>query len=152
MLGRGNKAYEYYRKLLPNRVDSDTFVAEPYVYSQYITSDEHSQPGRTSHSWQTGTAAWMFRINFDYILGIRPHYSGLLIDPVIPTHWKSFKAQRIFRGTRYDIEVLNPEAVESGVKTILVNGKSITGNIIKLETKQSISVQVILGDRPTTND
>ncbi|MBT4411853.1 MAG: hypothetical protein HOC82_18600, partial [Bacteroidetes bacterium] len=73
-------------------------------------------------------------------------------DPVIPTHWKSFKAQRIFRGTRYDIEVLNPEAVESGVKTILVNGKSITGNIIKLETKQSISVQVILGDRPTTND
>ena len=142
MLGRGNKAYEYYRKLLPNRVDSDVFVAEPYVYSQYITSDEHSKPGRTSHSWQTGTAAWMFRINFDYILGIRPHYDGLEIDPVIPSEWKGFKAQRIFRGCRYEIEVQNPDGNESGVKSIELDGVKISGSIVPIQDKELVRIIV----------
>ncbi len=145
MLGRGNMAYDYYRKLLPNRVDSDIFVAEPYVYSQYITSNEHSQPGKTSHSWQTGTAAWMFRINFDYILGIRPHYDGLEINPVIPSEWKGFKAQRIFRGTSYEIEVLNPDNVESGVKSIVVDQSLIDGNILPISDKKNCKVIVTLG-------
>ncbi len=144
MLGRGNQAYEYYRKLLPNRVDSDIFVAEPYVYSQYITSDEHSNPGRTSHSWQTGTAAWMFRIYFDYILGVRPHYAGLEIDPVIPADWKGFKVQRIYRGTRYEIEVENPDGLESGVKSMVVNGKEISGSIIPVSEDKNCKVQVVL--------
>ena len=149
MLGRGNQAYEYYRKLLPNRVDSDTFVAEPYVYSQYITSDEHSQPGRTSHSWQTGTAAWMFRINFDYILGIRPHYDGLEINPVIPSKWKGFKAHRIFRGSNYQIEVSNPHGVESGIQSIKVDGKTIEGNIIPHQSTKTVEVVVTLGKNNT---
>ncbi|HPS84270.1 MAG TPA: glycosyl transferase, partial [Bacteroidales bacterium] len=78
MLQRGNQAYEYLKKMLPDRIDSDVFVAEPYVFSQYITSNEHSEPGRASHSWQTGSAAWMFRVSFDYVLGIRPTYNGLM--------------------------------------------------------------------------
>ena len=145
MLGRGNMAYSYYRKLLPNRLDSDIYVAEPYVYSQYITSDEHSQPGRTSHSWQTGTAAWMFRINFDYILGIRPHYDGLEINPVIPSDWKGFKAQRIFRRTRYEIEVRNPEGIETGVRSIEVDGKALEGNILPVSPNENCKVIVTLG-------
>lgn len=147
MLGRGNRAYEYYRKLLPNRVDSDIYVAEPYVYSQYITSDEHSQPGRTSHSWQTGTAAWMFRVNFDYILGIRPHYDGLEINPVIPSEWKGFKAKRIFRGTTYDIEVRNPEGTESGVSEIRMDGKNIKGNILPVPDADYCRVIVTLSKK-----
>lgn len=144
LLGRGNRAYDYYRKLLPNRVDSDIYAAEPYVYSQYITSDEHSLPGRTSHSWQTGTAAWMFRINFDYILGIRPHYNGLEINPVIPSTWKRYQASRIFRGTRYNIEVLNPAGKESGVSQISVNGVPVPGNILPLTEEMEVQVQVTL--------
>jgi cellobiose phosphorylase len=147
ILGRGNKAFEYYRKLLPNRVDSDIYVAEPYVYSQYITSDEHSKPGRTSHSWQTGTAAWMFRINFDYILGIRPHYDGLEINPVIPSEWKGFKARRIFRGTTYDIEVLNPEGTENGVSEIRLDGKTIEGNILPVPDGDYCKVIVTLSKK-----
>jgi len=145
ILGRGNMAFEYYQKLLPSRIDSDIYVAEPYVYSQYITSDEHSQPGRASHSWQTGTAAWMFRINFDYILGIRPQYDGLEIDPVIPAQWKSFKAQRIFRGTKYLIEVLNPNQAQSGIKEIFFDHAKIEGNILPLSNNKICKVKVILG-------
>jgi cellobiose phosphorylase len=145
LLGRGNAAFDYYRTLLPDRVDSDTFFAEPYVYSQYITSDEHESPGRASHSWQTGTAAWMYRVSFDYILGIRPTYTGLQIDPVIPSTWPGFKAERVFRGTRYFIEVENPDGVESGVRAITADGRPITGNILPVFTAPECRVRVVLG-------
>lgn len=148
MLGRGNKAYEYFTKMLPNNVDSDIFVAEPYVYSQYITSNEHTtSEGRASHSWQTGTAVWMFRVSLDYILGIRSDYDGLLIDPVIPSHWDKFYAERVFRNCRYKITVTNPELVESGVKQILADGKLIEGNQLPLSQNEVCEVEVILGKK-----
>ncbi len=90
LLGRGARAWDYYKKLLPDRVDSDVYAAEPYVYSQYITSEEHEGAGRASHSWQTGTAAWMYRVAYDHILGVRPTYAGLLLDPAIPPDWKRY--------------------------------------------------------------
>lgn len=144
LMGRGNIAYDYFKKLLPNNIDSDIFCAEPYVYSQYISSDEHSSPGKASHSWQTGTASWMYRIFFDYILGIRAAYSGLLIDPAIPSEWKFFKAERIFRGTKYLIEVENPHGSEHGVKSISVEGKKIEGNIVPMLEKTICNVKVYM--------
>ncbi|MGD8781234.1 MAG: glycosyl transferase family 36 [Ignavibacteria bacterium] len=146
LMGRGNSAFEYFKKLLPNRVDPDTFSAEPYVYSQYITSDEHSAPGRASHSWQTGTAAWMYRIAFDYILGVRPTYDGLMVDPAIPSKWKSFKVERIFRGTKYIIDVENPNMVERGIDSIYVEGEKIEGNILPVFEKATCYVKVKMGN------
>jgi cellobiose phosphorylase len=145
MLGRSNQAFDYFKKMLPNRIDSDTFVAEPYVYSQYITSNEHSQPGRASHSWQTGSAAWMYRVSFDYILGLRPTYNGLLVDPAIPSIWKEFKAERVYRGTRYIIQVVNPDSVEKGVKSITADGKAVAGNVLPLTDQTVCHVEVVMG-------
>ncbi|MBN2088085.1 glycosyl transferase family 36 [candidate division KSB1 bacterium] len=145
LMGRGKQAYTYYQKLLPNVVDSDIFKVEPYVYSQYITSDEHSSPGRASHSWQTGSAAWMFRIAIDYILGVRPTYTGLLVDPAIPSTWPKFRIERIFRGTRYIISVENPKQVEYGIESVLVDGQKIEGNIIPISKNEVCQVQVTMG-------
>jgi cellobiose phosphorylase len=145
MMGRGNSAFEYFKKLLPNRIDSDIYCAEPYVYSQYITSDEHPTAGKASHSWQTGTAAWMYRIAFDYILGVRPTYSGLLIDPAVSSEWSSFKISRVFRGTKYIIEVENPQHVENGIESITVDGEVIEGKIIPVSDKPVCSVKVVMG-------
>ena len=131
--------------MLPNRIDSDIFVAEHYVFSQYITSNEHSSPGRASHSWQTGSAAWMFRVSFDYVIGIRPVYNGLLVDPVIPSEWNSFSAKRVFRGTLYSFNIENPKNVETGVKEIFVDGKRIDGNIIPVSQNKECNVKVIMG-------
>ncbi|MBS1226256.1 MAG: glycosyltransferase 36, partial [Candidatus Aminicenantes bacterium] len=130
LLGRGGRAYDYFRKLLPGRIDQAAFCAEPYVYSQYITSDEHETAGRASHSWQTGTAAWMYRVAYDHILGIRPDYAGLVVDPVVPAGWKGFRVERVFRGARYLIEVANPDGVESGVRSIAIDGLPLEGGII----------------------
>ena len=151
IMGRGNQAFEYYKKLLPNRIDSDIYQAEPYVYSQYITSDEHPTAGKASHSWQTGTAAWMYRISFDYILGVRPTYNGLLIDPAIPSDWKSFKVDRVFRDTKYFIEVENPDGLENGVSSISVDGEIIEGNILPVVEKKECYVKVIMGKKGSEN-
>jgi cellobiose phosphorylase len=145
MMGRGSIAFNYFKKLFPDRIDSDIYQAEPYVYSQYITSDEHPTAGKASHSWQTGTAAWMYRVSFDYILGVRPNYHGLLIDPVIPSEWNSYKVERVFRGTKYIIEVQNPGNVECGVTSIIVDGKEIDGNILPISDKKICKVKVIMG-------
>jgi len=144
MLGRSNQAWEYFEKMLPNRIDSDTFVAEPYVYSQYITSNEHDAPGRASHSWQTGSAAWMYRVAYDYLLGIRSTYQGLLIDPAIPSHWSHYKAERVFRGTRYVIEVENPDHKEKGQCEITADGRPVSGNILPVSDKPVCHVKIIM--------
>jgi cellobiose phosphorylase len=129
LLGRGERAYAYFKKLLPGRIDQAKFSAEPYVYSQYITSDEHPAAGKASHSWQTGTAAWMYRVAYDHILGVRPSYAGLVIDPVVPRSWTRFRVERVFRGARYIIEVENPDGVERGVRSIEVDGERVDGPI-----------------------
>jgi len=144
MLGRGNAAFDYYKKMLPNRLDSDIFYAEPYVYSQYITSNEHDTAGRASHSWQTGTAAWMYRVVLDYIFGVRASYDGLTINPVIPSEWKHFSIDRIHRGTRYHIEVHNPDGKEQGVKEIRINGHRIHGNILPPSSDTDCQVDVFM--------
>lgn len=130
LLGRGEKAWAYFRKLLPGRIPQETFAAEPYVYSQYITSDEHETAGKASHSWQTGTAAWMYRVGYDSILGVRPSYAGLVIDPVVPPSWRSFRVERVFRGARYLVEVDNPDGAERGVASVAVDGLPVEGAII----------------------
>ena len=145
MLGRGDRAYHYFKDNLPNAHDQETFCAEPYVYSQYITSDEHSSPGRASHSWQTGTAAWMKKVLLDYVMGVRATYQGLLVDPAIPSHWDHLTIERVFRGCRYNFTIENPAGVQHGVKSIEVNGKQIEGQIIPICAEDSCDVKVIMG-------
>jgi len=143
-LGRGERAFAYYKQLLPNAIDSDIFQAEPYVYSQYITSDEHPTAGLASHSWQTGTAAWMYRVVVDEMLGVRPSYEGLVVDPVIPKAWKSFRIERVFRGTRYVVEVENPDGRERGVRELWVDGKRQDGTIVPPSRKKTVRVRAVL--------
>jgi cellobiose phosphorylase len=134
MLGRGNRAFEYYRQIDPvaknDRIDE--FECEPYVYPQNILGDEHPQSGLARNSWLTGTAAWAYQAAVRYILGIRPTYSGLEIDPCLPCHWTGFRISREFRQARYEIEVQNPDSVCKGVKTMTVDGEVCRGNIVPL--------------------
>ncbi|HNW60917.1 MAG TPA: glycosyl transferase family 36 [bacterium] len=145
LLGHGDRAYTYYKEMLPNTIDPDIFVAEPYVFSQYVTSDEHSAPGRASHSWQTGTAAWMYRVMMDYFLGVRATFDGLYIDPVIPSAWEGFTFERVFRGTHYVIQVHNPEGVQRGVRSIHMEGAPVAGHRLPLTDKKRVTVEVVMG-------
>jgi len=134
LLGHGNRAFEIYKKALPNNpvIDIDRYETEPYVYSEYVTSPDHPTFGQASHSWLTGSSVWMLRGTFDYILGVRPAYAGLLIDPCLPEHFKQVQVKRIFRGKQYLLTIENPQGLQRGQVSIEVNGRSIPGNLIDL--------------------
>src|SRR4030042_1437356 len=107
LLGNGDRAFEYYRKIAPSYLEeiSDLHKTEPYVYSQMVAGKDAFKPGEAKNSWLTGTAPWNFYATSHYILGIKPGYDGLLIDPCIPASWKGFKITRKFRGTTYHISI-----------------------------------------------
>ncbi len=106
----------------------------------------HPQFGLVRNSWLSGTASWSYQAGTKYILGIRPTYKGLQVDPCIPNQWAGFKATRKFRDTRYEIEVQNPEHVCKGVKSLVVDGETRPGNIVPVfEDGQTHQVVVKLG-------
>lgn len=146
--GRGDRAWEYYSKICPAYLEdiSSLHKTEPYVYSQMIAGKDAFKPGEAKNSWLTGTAAWNYYAITQYILGIRPAYDGLEIDPCIPAAWKGFEVNRTFRGTQYRIIVSNPSGVSKGIRKILLDGKEITGNILPLiNCKKECQVEVLMG-------
>lgn len=134
--GNGNRAFQYYNQINPATKNDiiDEFECEPYVYPQNILGDEHPQFGLGRNSWLSGTASWTYQAGTKYILGILPTYNGLRIDPCIPNDWNRFTVKKLFRGSSYNIEVLNPNNVEKGVKSITVDGKLIKGNTVPIFT------------------
>jgi cellobiose phosphorylase len=131
LLGHGERAYTYYAQINPALANdrSEEFETEPYAYPQNILGDEHPQFGLARNSWLTGTAAWMYLAGTQSILGIRPAYDGLHIDPCIPADWPGFAVKRIFRGARYTIRVQNPSHLNRGVKSLRVDGREISGSL-----------------------
>ncbi|HAZ04241.1 MAG TPA: glycosyl transferase [Marinilabiliales bacterium] len=148
VIGRGDQAWEYYRKICPSYLEdiSDLHKTEPYVYSQMIAGKDAFKPGEAKNSWLTGTASWNFYTISQYILGIQPHYHGLVIDPCIPKHWKEFRITRKFRGTTYHILVMNPNGVSKGVKQVTLDGKAIAGNQLPIVNSKAVcQVEVVMG-------
>lgn len=148
MLGNGDQAFEYYRKIAPSYLEeiSDLHKTEPYVYSQMIAGKDAFKPGEAKNSWLTGTAAWNFYAITQYILGIRPDYDGLIIDPCIPKEWDGFTVQRKFRNANYDITVQNPKHVSKGIKEIIVDDEKLTGKVVPVfGDGKNHSVKVIMG-------
>ena len=146
VLGRGDYAWDYYRKICPSYTEERSALhkVEPYVYSQMIAGKDAAVPGEAKNSWLTGTAAWNWLAVTQYILGIRPAYDGLLIDPCICSEWKEYKVCRRFRGSVYDITVQNPDAVSKGVRSIHVDGNPVEGNLIPVLPGKH-KVTVVLG-------
>ncbi len=147
LVGHGDRAFEYYRQINPVTKNEiiEQFECEPYVYPGNILGDEHPQFGLARNSWLTGTASWAYLAATRYILGARPTYEGLLLDPCIPREWDGFKVTREFRKTVYRIEVKNPDHVCKGVRSVVVDGREIEGNIVPiLEGARAHKVEVLL--------
>jgi len=146
-LGHGNRAMKYYDAILPYNQNDIIEIrqSEPYSYCQFIMGKDHTAHGRARHPWLTGTAAWFYTAVTKYILGIQPTYKGLEIDPCIPSDWTEFEVSRKWRGAIYNIKVKNPNGIEKGIKTILLNGKKIEGVIPIQSAGSKNEVEVVLG-------
>ena len=126
-LGRGDRAMKFYDALCPYYQNDMIEIreAEPYSYCQFIVGKEHTAHGRARHPFMTGTGGWAYFSATRYMLGIRPQFDFLEIDPCIPAEWDSFHVTREWRGAVYEIEVRNPEHVMKGVKSITVNDEVV---------------------------
>ena len=148
VVGRGDRAWQVYTRTCPAYIEdiSEIHRTEPYVYSQMIAGKDAPNFGEAKNSWLTGTAAWTFLDVSQYILGIRPDYDGLVIDPCIPSTLSGFTAKRDFRGVTYHIQVKNPNGVQKGVKVLTVDGVIADGNMIPFDpSKKEVTVEVIMG-------
>ena len=142
MLGRGDRAHDYYTRINPSAREaiSELHRCEPYVYAQMIAGKDAPTHGEAKNSWLSGTAAWNYVAISQSILGIKANYNGLEISPVFPTSWAGFEAVREFRGTRYEISVKR-EGPGNEVE-LNVNGQTIPGNTIPLPMAGVKTVQV----------
>ncbi|HAB60320.1 MAG TPA: glycosyl transferase [Lachnospiraceae bacterium] len=148
VIGRGDRAFEIYKKTCPAYVEdiSEIHRTEPYVYSQMVAGADAPRHGEAKNSWLTGTAAWTFVNVSQYIIGIRPEFDGLVVDPCIPSDMPGFKATRIFRDATYNITVENPNGAQKGVAKLVVDGQEMSGNIIPfVDGKKEYNVTITLG-------
>ena len=132
IVGNGERAYEYYSQINPagRNEEIETYECEPYVYPQNILADEHPQFGLARNSWLSGTASWCYQAGTQWLLGVRPEFGGLRVDPCIPSAWDGFSVARRFRGKMIRITVHNPEHVCKGVVKMTVDGQEVLENLV----------------------
>ena len=127
MLGRGSRAMELYDALCPALQNDKIEIrqAEPYSYCQFVVGRDHTAFGRARHPFMTGSAGWAYYAATQYLLGVRPDFDTLTVDPCVPADWREFRVTRRWRGAVYEIHVLNPDGVEKGVRAIRADGREV---------------------------
>ncbi len=132
-LGNGDRAFDYYTRVAPAyQKDQMLRKIEPYVYCQMVAGKEAFKPGEGKNSWLTGTAAWNYHAVTEHILGIKPDYDGLVVDPCIPKTLTSVTIERKFRGATYNITIKNPNGANKHSNGLTVNGEKVEGNKVPL--------------------
>ena len=87
---------------------------------------------------------WAYFAATQYLLGIRPEWEELVVDPCIPAKWDGFSAVRKWRGATYRIKVENPEHVEKGVSALFVDGKQVS-SLPVFSAGETHDVRVVMG-------
>lgn len=147
-LGNKESAYSAYQSICPieRGQDPELYYGEPYVTPGNVDGPDSPHFGRGGWTWYTGSGAWLFRVTWEGILGVRATRKGLLIQPACPEKWPSYRLRREFRGASYDIKVSNPKKKYSGVKEITVDGKVIRGKVVPAFGDGKVhQVEVLLG-------
>lgn len=146
VLGRGDRAMKFYDALCPYNQNDQIEIreSEPYSYCQFIVGRDHKAFGRARHPFMTGTGGWAYFSATRYMLGIKPQFDHLQIDPCVPADWKEFKVSREFRDAMYEITVLNPDGVMKGVSKLYLDGVE-TQQIPVCDAGSRHEVTVVMG-------
>jgi N,N'-diacetylchitobiose phosphorylase len=148
LLGHGNKAYEYLKAYLPSSFNDKAEIREiePYVVCQSTHSNYSKGFGKSRIPWLSGSATWTYYVITQYILGIRPDYNGIILDPCIPSVWNGFSVRRKFRGRMLNVEVKNEKGIEKGVEYLMINGERLDDKYIPFEKlSDDNTITVVMG-------
>jgi cellobiose phosphorylase len=115
----------------PTVKDPERYWAEPYVLPGNVDGPVSPHHGRAGWTWYTGSAAWLHRVVTGWVLGVRPDWDGLRIDPCLPATWRQASMVRPFRGSTYHVEIDMPPAAEHpGVVEVRLDGVELPDNVI----------------------
>ncbi len=143
-LKRPDKAWNLFRKMSPplRGMDPKLYQCEPYVTAANVDGPDSPYYGKGGWTWYTGSSAWVYRVLMESIMGVRPTFQGLLIDPCIPSHWDGFKMTRRYRGNVYHINVKRPAGASLEVQSITLDGTTIDGKVLPPPDSKSGEHQV----------
>ena len=148
LLGHGVRAFEYFLESSPANMNdkAEVRILEPYVHGQFTESTRSPYAGRSHVHWLTGTGSTVMVGCVEGICGMRPNAEGLVISPSIPHTWDGFKIEKNFRGKHLSIDIQNPDHVQSGVKSMTVNGEAVEGNFVcECKMTEQTNIVVVLG-------
>ncbi len=143
-LGMGDDAWEAMKDTMPSRTLPAISTMAPHQQSNFTVGIENADYGKNYYSNFTGSLNW-YRKNLIRTCGVVADYDGLRIDPCVPGWLRTFEVSKIFRCCRYHVKVSNPEGVCSGVRSILVDGKPLAGNLVPSLGSGSCHVEVVMG-------
>ncbi|MBO4583639.1 MAG: hypothetical protein J5756_01085 [Clostridia bacterium] len=147
-IGKGNLAYELFKKVSPGYLVSEDDNKDnnpPFMYANcYFGPDHKNSAYITEFSWITGSVAWFTTVLLNEMLGVKPDFGGIVIDPCLPSEFKSCTVKRVFRGAEYNISIENPKGLEKGAVSIVVDGEAIYDNRLPLfeDGKHEVKVTI----------
>lgn len=145
LMGHGNRAFEYFNESSPASMNDKAEIRklEPYCHGQFTESTDSPFEGRAHVHWLTGTASTVMVGCVEGILGLRPDFFGLQLNPAIPSDWKEITMDKDFRGKKLHITVKNPNGKESGVTKLTLNGALLQDNYIKADLLEDTNEIVV---------
>ncbi|MDF2922674.1 MAG: hypothetical protein K0R57_1588 [Paenibacillaceae bacterium] len=146
--GRGNKAYETLKKIMPDSETnpSDYSGCEPYALTNMYFGPDNPRAGQTMFAWVTGTAGWIFRSVTQYMMGFYPAYDTVTVNPSIPDFWGECSMKRKLKGDTYLVTIDNKARVQNGVRQLLVDGQEVEGSTFQLfHDGQTHTVHIVMG-------
>lgn len=131
-----DKAYEVFRKISPGYIDGPEDRkgnCPPYMYANCYYGPAHRNNSfQMEFTWITGSVAWFNTVIINEMLGVKPTYNGLQIDPCLPSGWKEVKVTRNYRGCNYEITLRNPDGRNHGDVRLMVNGQPVEGSVLPI--------------------
>ncbi|HUF79216.1 MAG TPA: glycosyl hydrolase family 65 protein, partial [Thermoanaerobaculia bacterium] len=118
----------------PTTKDPERYWAEPYVLPGNVDGPASPHHGRAGWSWYTGSAAWLPRVVSEWVLGVRPTWDGLLLDPCLPPGWDRARMRRPWRGARLEVTIeRDPGSTPGGAPgevAVELDGRPLEGNLL----------------------
>lgn len=133
MARRPDRAFGVLRQIAPmmEEQNPDVTQAAPYAYvNSYVGPCQPAHEGRTLTNWYTSSASWTLYAITDWMLGVRPTYEGLLVDPCLPAEWERAALRRTWRGAEYQVTIARPKGVVAGRVVVTVDGQRHAGQLV----------------------
>ncbi len=141
--GKADKAYDIFRRITPAYKDNDAKRKASFLYANcYFGPGHRNRPFQQEFTWITGSYAWLNTVLLNEMIGLKPGYAGLAIEPCLPKEWKEVEAERRWRGTTYRIRLLNPKGISRGKVSITMDGTPVKGHVLP-HTADSKTHQVV---------